>query len=49
MKTKGISKYFREPEEHLQLSEILYFKSIYTIYFCTFDIKTTVSTCIEIV
>ena len=24
--------------------EMLYFKAIYTIYFCTFDINTTVST-----
>nr|DAI39622.1 MAG TPA: hypothetical protein [Caudoviricetes sp.] len=32
---------------HKRLSEypdMLYFKDIYTIYFCTFDINTTVST-----
>lgn len=35
----------REPEEHLQLSEILYFQAFFGIQFCTFDSNTTHSTC----
>lgn len=34
----------REPEEHLQLSEILYFQAFFGIQFCTFDSNTTHST-----
>ena len=35
----------REPEEHLQLSEILYFQAFFGIQFCTFVNSATVSTC----
>ena len=34
----------REPEEYLQLLEMLYFQAFFGIYFCTFDINTTHST-----
>jgi len=37
----------REPEELLQLSEILYFQAFFGIQFCTLVINTTVSTCVE--
>ena len=37
----------REPEELLQLSEILYFQAFFGIQFCTLVINTTVSTWLE--
>ncbi len=37
----------REPEKNSQLSEMPYFQAFFGIYFCTFDIKTTHSTCVE--
>jgi hypothetical protein len=37
----------REPEEHLQLSEILYFQAFFGIQFCTFDSNTTHSTWLD--
>lgn len=38
----------REPEEYLQLSEILYFQAFFDIQFCTFDSNTTHSTCFDL-
>ena len=35
----------REPEKNSRLSEMPCFQAFFGIYFCTFDIKTTVSTC----
>ena len=41
-KNPGIQATLKRLSEY---PEMLYFKSIYTIYFCTFDSNTTVSTC----
>lgn len=40
-KNPGIQATLKRLSEY---PEMLYFKSIYTIYFCTFDSNTTVST-----
>ena len=40
-KNPGIQTTLRRLSEY---PEMLYFKAIYTIYFCTFDSNTTVST-----
>lgn len=37
----------REPEKNSQLSEMPCFQAFFGIYFCTFDINTTHSTCGE--
>lgn len=44
-KNPGIQATHKRLSKYL---EMLYFKAIYTIYFCTFDINTTVSTCSDV-
>ena len=40
-----INKKIREPEKNSHLSEMSCFQAFFGIYFCTFDINTTHSTC----